>query len=78
MFSNYLDNPQNIDINWEALLILKATKYISTYIGLQTIYDHDILIADKNGKKAPRTQFKQTFGVGFSYSITRIKATVKP
>lgn len=78
MFSNYIDRPQNIDINWEALLILKATKYISTYIGFQTIYDHDILIADKNGNKAPRTQFKQTFGVGFNYSIIQKRATVKP
>lgn len=78
MFSNYIDRPQNIDINWEALLILKATKYISTYIGFQTIYDHDILIADKDGRKAPRTQFKQTFGVGFNYSIIQKKATVKP
>ena len=78
LFSNYLENPQNIDVNWEALLILKATKYISTYIGFQTIYDHDIQIMDKNGNKGPRTQFKQTFGVGFNYSITNIKATVKP
>ncbi len=77
MFSNYLDKPQNIDINWEALLMLKVTKYISTFIGVQTIYDDDIKIVDKEGKKAPRTQFKQTFGVGLTYSVKNVSATVK-
>ena len=77
MFSNYIDQPQNIDINWEAMLIMKVNKFISTYIGVQTIYDHDIMIMDKDGKTGPRTQFKQTFGVGFTYAIKHLQATVK-
>lgn len=77
MFSNYLDQPQNIDINWEAMLIMKVNKFISTYIGVQTIYDHDIQIMDKDGKTGPRTQFKQIFGVGLTYSIKHLQATVK-
>ena len=77
MFSNYIDQPQNIDINWEAMLIMKVNKFISTYIGVQTIYDHDIRIMDKDGKTGPRTQFKQTFGVGFTYAIKHLQATVK-
>lgn len=78
LFSNYIDRPQNIDLNWEALMILKVNKYISTHIGFHTIYDHDILITDKDGKTGPRTQFKQTFGVGLTYSVKDVKATVKP
>lgn len=78
LFTNYIDRPQNIDINWEALMILKVNKYISTHIGFHTIYDHDILITDKDGKTGPRTQFKQTFGVGLTYSVKDVKATVKP
>lgn len=77
LFTNYLKQPQNVDINWEALVILKVNKLISTYIGIQTIYDHDILITDKDGKTGPRTQFKQTFGIGLSYSIKHLQATVK-
>ena len=77
LFTNYLDRPQNIDINWEAMLVLKVNKLISTYIGVQTIYDHDILITDKDGKTGPRTQFKQTFGVGLTYSIKHFQATIK-
>ncbi|MBK6347811.1 MAG: DUF3078 domain-containing protein [Bacteroidales bacterium] len=77
MFSNYMDRPQNIDINWEALLVLKVNKLISTYVGIQTIYDHDIRITDKDGKTGPRTQFKQTFGIGLSYSIKHLDARIK-
>lgn len=77
MFTNYMDRPQNIDINWEALMILKVNKFISTFLGFQTIYDHDILITDKDGKTGPRTQFKQTFGVGLTYSVKHLQATIK-
>jgi hypothetical protein len=77
LFSNYLDRPQNIDVNFEALLVLKVNKLISTYVGIQTIYDHDILIMDKDGKTGPRTQFKQTFGIGLTYSLKHLEATVK-
>lgn len=76
LFTNYLDNPQNIDVNWDALLFLKVNKYLSTYVGLQTIYDHDIMITDKDNKTGPRTQFKQTFGIGLTYSFQRVKATI--
>ncbi len=78
LFTNYIDRPQNIDLNWEALMILKVNKYISTHVGFHTIYDHDILITDKDGNTGPRTQFKQTFGVGLTYSVKDVKATVKP
>jgi len=77
MFSNYMDRPQNIDINWEALLVLKVNKLISTYVGIQTIYDEDINIKDKDGNEGPRTQFKQTFGIGLSYSIKHLDARIK-
>lgn len=77
LFTNYLDRPQNIDINWEALLVLKVNKAISTYIGLQTLYDNDIMITDKDGRTGPRTQFKQTFGIGLNYAIKHMQATVK-
>lgn len=76
LFSNYLDRPQNIDISWEIMLLMKVNKLLTTYIGLQTLYDHDILITDKDGKTGPRTQFKQTFGVGLTYSLQRKVATV--
>ncbi len=75
LFSNYANNPQNIDINWENLLELKVNKFISATITTHLIYDDDIDIQyDSNGdgtkdKSGPRTQFKEVIGVGFSYKF---------
>lgn len=69
LFSNYLDNPQNIDINLETILMMKVNKYLVTSITMNLIYDHDIKITDKNGKTGPRTQFKEVLAIGLSYSF---------
>lgn len=74
-FSNYLNNPQNIDVNWQTLVKLKVSKYLTTTIFTHLIYDDDIDIAvDTNGdgvtdKMGPRLQFKEVFGVGLSYKL---------
>jgi hypothetical protein len=76
LFSNYLNNPQNIDVNWELLIGMKVNKYITANITGQLIYDHDIKfqIVDDNGiaipgSMGPRTQFKELIAVGFSYKF---------
>lgn len=75
LFSNYLDRPQNIDVNWEMLLNMKVNKYISATLTTQLIYDHDIKInVDSNGdgvtdRIGPRVQFKEILGVGLSYTF---------
>ncbi|HET6993027.1 MAG TPA: DUF481 domain-containing protein, partial [Bacteroidia bacterium] len=71
-FTNYLKNPQNIDVNAEVLLTMKVNKYISASLNMQGIYDDDVKIAiDKNHDGiidaiGPRFQFRQVLGVGFS------------
>ena len=85
LFSNYLDNPQNIDVNWELLLSVKVNKYITASIGTQLIYDDNtailiykddngaktpVLNADGSQKTGPRTQFRQIFGIGFAYKMS--------
>lgn len=71
LFSNYLKNPQNIDVNWEALLVMKVNKYIVTTLNTVVLYDDDIdiLVDEKTGKKGPRVQFKELFGLGLSYKF---------
>ena len=75
LFSNYLHNPQNIDVNWETLIDIKLNKFISVIISTNLIYDDDIDIAiDNNGDgivdaSGPRTQFKNVLGVGLSYKF---------
>lgn len=75
LFSNYLDSPQNVDVNWETMLVLKVNKYISATLSTELIYDDDTHIAyDKDGdgvkeSDGPKIQFKEVLGIGFSYKF---------
>ncbi len=72
LFSNYLHNPQNIDVNWEVLLGMKINKYLTANLSTQLLYDDDILVpVDTNGDginngTGKRVQFKEILGIGFS------------
>jgi len=50
-FGNYIENPGNIDITWEALLSYQIKEFFSITFSSYMIYDHDILIPlyDENG-----------------------------
>jgi len=70
LFSNYSNEPQNVDVNWEVILAMKVNKYINVLLQTQLIYDNDVFIpkgVDNEG--GPGTQFKETFGLGFAYKF---------
>lgn len=75
LFSNYLQNPGNVDVNWETLLSLKVNKFISVTIATELIYDDDVLVpVDRdddgvNESSGPRIQFKEVLSLGFSYKF---------
>lgn len=75
LFTNYLKNPQNIDVNWDFRLNMKINKYLSANLITNMIYDDDIYVAvDRNDDgvtdgKGRRIQLKQLFGAGFSYKF---------
>lgn len=74
LFSNYMSNPENIDVNWETLISFKVNKFISATLSTHLIYDDDIDIAvfDDNGVQTgagPRLQFKEVLGIGFAYKF---------
>ncbi len=70
LFSNYLKNPQNIDVNWDFRVNMKINKFLSANIVTNMIYDHDILIpVDDAGNKGRRVQWKQLFGAGLSFKF---------
>ncbi|MDT8309597.1 MAG: DUF3078 domain-containing protein [Bacteroidales bacterium] len=69
LFSNYMENPQNIDVNIETLFTMKINKFLATSIMAQIIYDDDIMITDAKGKTGPRTQFKEVLAIGLSYKF---------
>lgn len=76
-FSNYMNNPQNIDVNGELILDFKVNKWFSASLQMNVIYDDDIDIEDRNGDVGPRTQFKQVIGLGISYRLANYKEKKK-
>lgn len=72
LFSNYLDRPQNIDVNTEVLVTMKVNKFLSASLNMQAIYDNDIDIAVDNNNDGvidgagPRLQFRQVVAVGLA------------
>ncbi|MCO6486222.1 MAG: DUF3078 domain-containing protein [Saprospiraceae bacterium] len=47
LFSNYLDNPQNLDVLWQTDLGWQLWKNLSLNLLVEAFYDHDILVLRK-------------------------------
>lgn len=73
LFSNYVNHPQNLDVNAEALFTFKVNSWFSASLQWSVIYDDDINIRDANGQVGPRTQFKSVLGIGISYKMKNFK-----
>ncbi len=79
LFSNYSNNPERIDINWELTLSLKINEYLNTTINMHLIYDDDIKVpiySEINGiqtkvRDSKRVQFKELLSVGLVYNINK-------
>ncbi len=69
LFSNYLDKPQNIVVDWQTNIGLKVNNWLNVTFTTTVLYDDRIMITDKNGNTGPRTQFKQLLMVGFAYNF---------
>ncbi|MFW6290644.1 MAG: DUF3078 domain-containing protein [Mariniphaga sp.] len=70
LFSNYFNNPENIDVNWDVSLNMKINDYLSANFSTNLVYDHDVLVpVDDQGNTGRRIQLKQVLGVGFSYKF---------
>lgn len=68
-FSNYLEDPQNIDIRWDVMINMKVNKWFSANISTNMIYDNDTKIVQEDGSKGSRLQFKETLGIGFQVNF---------
>lgn len=69
LFSNYLNNPGNIDVNAENIFTFKVNGWFSASLQWNLQYDDDIDIRDSKGNTGPRTQFKSVLGLGISYTL---------
>jgi hypothetical protein len=64
LFSNYRDEPKNIDLFMTNLFAVKLSRYLSATWSLDLIYDDDVELFGKN-KNSPALQVKSLIGVGF-------------
>lgn len=72
LFSNYLDHPENIRVNWDNRFDWKIAKYFSLTLTTNMIYDDKVLIySEKDGLTKQRLQFKESLLFGFTYTIAR-------
>lgn len=81
LFTNYLDKPKNVDVDWEFSLEKQISMYFKIRLNLHFIYDDDIhftildkagepiLLPDGSEKKGPRAQFNQLLGLTLSLKI---------
>ncbi len=69
-YTDYLHEFGNIDVNWSLLVSMKVNKWLSASIQTQLIYDNDVDIKfDPDKSPGPRTQFKELFGIGLTYTL---------
>jgi hypothetical protein len=73
LFSNYLVNFPEVDINWQNLMTMKINSLLSVNWQTQLIYDKDIEFReiDEFGTEivTNKVQFKSVFGVGLAYNF---------
>ncbi len=60
LYSNYLEDPQNIDIDYTMNIVMKINKYLSANLAFQTIYDDNAFEG---------FQTREVFGLGINYGF---------
>jgi hypothetical protein len=78
-FTNYIDHPQNIDVDWEMIATIKLNWFTDVRFNTHMIYDDNTLIplVDKHGtpimgtdgvqQTGKRLQFKELLGFSFVF-----------
>jgi hypothetical protein len=60
VYSNYLEDPQNIDIDYQMNIVMTINKYISANFTFHTIYDDNAYVG---------FQTRQVLGIGVNYGF---------
>ncbi|MBG9377842.1 DUF3078 domain-containing protein [Panacibacter sp. DH6] len=64
LFSDYTNNPANVDMYFTNIFAFKINKWLSATYNLDMIYDDDVRLFGKN-KTSPGLQLKSLIGIGF-------------
>lgn len=60
LYSNYLEKPENVDMDYQLNIAMKINKFLSANLAFQAIYDDNAFRG---------LQTRQVFGVGFNYDF---------
>lgn len=81
LFSNYLNKPQNIDLDWELNITQQINWFFAIRLNLHLIYDDDVrfpvldendqpvLLPDGSAKKVADLQFKEFVGLSLQFKF---------
>ena len=73
LYTDYINNFGNIDVDWQFKMDLVVNEYVKANIGLDLIYDDDIdSVENIDGvvvNVGPKVQLKQTLGIGLGYDF---------
>jgi len=71
LFSNYLDHPERIDVDWQNMLVLKVNDWLNCNLATHLIYDYDIPFYDENGARiqGSKVQFKEVLAIGLMFNL---------
>jgi Protein of unknown function (DUF3078) len=79
LFTNYIHNPQNVDVDWEMISAINLNWFTDLRIDTHLIFDDDtktpvldktgnpVLLPDRTVKKTARIQFKEMVGISLSF-----------
>lgn len=73
LFSNYLKEPQNVDVIWGTKTTMKVNDWLSVILVTDLIYDHDIDVPKENDAGeiyyGKGTQFRENLSIGINYKF---------
>lgn len=75
LYSDYLNQPQNIDVDWQVVITMKVNDFLNAQIKTHLIYDDNTPIGiDDTGdgtydRFGPRTQFSEQLSLGLVYKF---------
>jgi hypothetical protein len=60
VYSNYLDKPENVDLDYQINVVMKINRYLSTNLSMQAIYDDNAFQG---------FQTRQVFGLAVNFGF---------
>ena len=73
LYTDYINNFGNIDVDWQFQMDLIVNEYVNANIGFNLIYDDDVdSVEEINGAPVnvgPKIQLKQVLGIGLVYDF---------